>query len=216
MDESQINTNENIENPLEEVKVLKKRSNLKIILIVTAAFVVLGGAAYLTGQLMNGSGVRSQNGPMIFNNSEDGGKSMAVVVKFDDEWPEVIPAVKADVGGVFVRRQDNLLTLGTGNVTTTDMGEEVGRVPKGLDYDGPEKDVLITPQTQIYRNATFDDLENGFTENNETIKHKVEDGSIDEITENSSVMVWGRKSGDRYVADVILYTVMGMIAVEVK
>jgi len=34
----------------------------------------------------------------------------------------------------------------------------------------------------------------------------VELSTIDEITEQSSITVWGRKAGDRIIADVILFS----------
>lgn len=217
MEDLQMNTNESIENTVEEVTVPKKKNNGKVILIVVAAFLVLGVAAYLTGKLMNGSGFNKQNGPIVYNEGGDGLSRTFIEYEINEEWPEEIPTVKADVSGVFVERKDNLLKLGTGNLMTMAMGAEDGSVSMDIEFDGPEADVLITPETQIYRDTTFDDLENGFPENGETIKHTIEDGTLEEITENTSVMVWGRKSGDRYVADVVLYTVMGMVSsVEVK
>jgi hypothetical protein len=38
------------------------------------------------------------------------------------------------------------------------------------------------------------------------LQQKVAEGSLDEIGENSSLTVWGKKTGDRVVADVIVYS----------
>jgi hypothetical protein len=38
------------------------------------------------------------------------------------------------------------------------------------------------------------------------IQQVVEEGTLDEIGENSTITVWGRKTGERLIADVLLYT----------
>jgi hypothetical protein len=34
----------------------------------------------------------------------------------------------------------------------------------------------------------------------------VEPGSLDEIDQNSAITVWGRQTGERVIADVLVYT----------
>ena len=39
-----------------------------------------------------------------------------------------------------------------------------------------------------------------------TVQQTVEFGTIDDITPQSSITVWGRKAGDRIIADVIVFS----------
>jgi hypothetical protein len=40
----------------------------------------------------------------------------------------------------------------------------------------------------------------------QNIQQVVEAGSLDEVGQNSMIMVWGRKTGNRFIADVLLYS----------
>jgi hypothetical protein len=54
----------------------------------------------------------------------------------------------------------------------------------------------------IYKETTELDPEDPGAE----VQQTVELSTIDEITEQSSITVWGRKAGDRVIADVILFS----------
>jgi hypothetical protein len=209
MEDFQMNNNENV---IEEVTVPKKKNNGKVILIVVAAFIVVGTAAYLTGKLMNSSGFNKQNGPIFFNEGGGGSSGTVIEGEINEEWPEEIPTTNEDLRGVFVGREDNLIQVGSGNVMVIGKSDNNGETSMDTNYDGPVADVLITPNTMVYRDITFEDLESGLPEEGETIIHKIEIGSIDDLGENSMLRVWGRKSGDRYIADVVLYSTPMMIA----
>jgi hypothetical protein len=64
-------------------------------------------------------------------------------------------------------------------------------------------EVVATTNTKIYRDDT--DLPDQ-PANGTKIQQKVSPGSLDEIGQNSMINAWGKKTGDRLVADVILYS----------
>jgi hypothetical protein len=56
--------------------------------------------------------------------------------------------------------------------------------------------VVITSQTTVYENVTPEGQ----------IQQVVEPGSLDRLGESSTIMAWGRETGDRIIADVFVYT----------
>jgi hypothetical protein len=72
---------------------------------------------------------------------------------------------------------------------------------------GPKVEVVVTNETTVYRETTDlggpPDLKSGETE---TIQQTVEESTLDELNSQSMVSVWGRKSGDRIIADVVFYS----------
>ncbi len=71
-------------------------------------------------------------------------------------------------------------------------------------YDGPVVEVVVTNQTAVYKDTT--DMNLGLTSGEEQIQQTVAPGSLDEIGQDSMVSVWGRKSGDRLIAEVLVYS----------
>ena len=74
-------------------------------------------------------------------------------------------------------------------------------------HDGPTVEVVVTTKTVVYRDTTMDqfngkDLPNG----NVTLQQVVEPGTLDELGQGSMITVWGKKTGDRLIADVLVYT----------
>ena len=167
---------------------------------------VLGGAAFLAGRFFNNQHAPNQNGPIV-KSGPNGQQSVKIRPGNFGPSPTEIPQTHPDTEGLFLNRQDNVLTIGTGNVTIAMKGNDSGGTPEAsaASYSGPQVEVVITNQTKIYRDATMDDLTNGIPQNGQTIQQKVVDGSLEDLTSTSSIAVWGRKSGDRYIADVLLY-----------
>ncbi len=74
-----------------------------------------------------------------------------------------------------------------------------------LSHDGPVVEVVVTTQTIIYKDTTQQQF-NGRSPHEGEIQQVVEPGTVDEMAQLSMITVWGRKSGDRYIADVLVYT----------
>ena len=50
-----------------------------------------------------------------------------------------------------------------------------------------------------------------FSAENQTVQQTVEPATLDDLDPQSMIIVWGRRSGDRIVAKVLLYSNMAVI-----
>jgi hypothetical protein len=122
-----------------------------------------------------------------------------------------LPDEESAAFGVFVSRQDNSIIIGTGNIdleVDVEVDGATGQRSTTLTprTDGPEREIVISPDTIIYKDVT--DLsvdqptESGEREIVQAIR-QVE--SADEIGENTEIEVWGEQRGDRIFADVLVF-----------
>ncbi|MCK4470470.1 MAG: hypothetical protein KAW49_01655 [Anaerolineae bacterium] len=174
---------------------------------VVVLVLLLAGAAFVAGRLL--SSQEQTPGPRVAEESNPGGESEVEVqggesavakVQGGDE-PAELPDDPSEVTGVFVRREDNSIFIGTGNLTFGTTAGPDGSTQPNIGYDGPVVEVVTTRDTVFYRETTFDE---GLPEG-DSIQQTVEPGLLDEIGEQSGVTVWGERSGDRVVARVLLY-----------
>ena len=111
------------------------------------------------------------------------------------EWPEELPDEPPDVSGVCLRREGNSLFVGTGSYSIS-VGP--GGVTK-LDYSGPEIEVVVTSETEIYAERVE------FPQGGATPpQHIVQPGSLDDVVQGTGVRVWGERDGDRVTARVLV------------
>ncbi len=163
---------------------------------------VLAGAAFVGAQLLAGDErPRLASGPEV-SIGPGGGTAFS-----DDRQPaKELPQTPADARGVFDRRQDNSLFVGTGNATFTAQKDQSGRVQILSSYDGPTVEVVVTPKTVVYKDVTMQQSI-GKPHPNGKAPQVVEPGDLDDLSTSSTITVWGKKTGDRIVADVLLYLV---------
>ena len=127
-----------------------------------------------------------------------------------------LPDEPTAASGVFVRREDNSIVVGTGNIDLdldVEVDPETGQQTTSLTprTDGPEIEVVLTHDTVVYRDVTDFSLEgaasNAVAESGEReivqAVRQVETG--DEIGENMELQVWGERSGDRVIATIVVY-----------
>jgi hypothetical protein len=113
-----------------------------------------------------------------------------------------MPTRQPDERGLFVERKDNSIFIGTGRVTVMATSKD-GEQPKvDSNFSGPKVEVVISGDTVVYKDTTKLDEQNPGAE----VQQTVELSSIDEITQQSSITVWGRKGGDRVIADVVVFS----------
>jgi len=184
--------------------------NKRIILVVGILIIVVGAAAFIAGRMIN-QGV----GPLGFFGLPGGGGMMSVSIQMTPA-PE-LPTRQPDVTGLFVSRQDNTVTvqsvsmdMGSGGVVVSSgsASEGGGPITSGSPADsnsGPKVEVVVTSDTKIYRDAT-DMPANPSSGANMVLQQKVETGSLDDLKSQTMVTVWGRKSGDRIIADILFYS----------
>ncbi len=128
-------------NPLAVPRGSKKKSVL-IGVGIAVLLVLLAGAAYVGGCLLNGVGIP--------------GLSSVGVRRPDLQIlpAKELPRAPADVNGIFDHRQDNSVFVGTGNITGSKKRDASGNVHVSLSYNGPVVEVVVTNQTTIYKDTT--------------------------------------------------------------
>ena len=175
--------------------------NKKLIVILSLIVVLVGAAAFLGGRMLNG-----KVGPLGFG-MPIGGKGMVAISVQVTPAPE-LPTTKADVTGLFLERKDNAIFVsalsmnagGKGFVLQSGGGDGEQSV-SGPKPDGPKKEVVITGETTIYlENTKFPEPKSS---EDQVVQQSVTQGSLDDLTSQSFVTVWGRKSGDRIIAEVL-------------
>lgn len=186
--------------------------NKKLYIILVVVVVVVAAAAFVGGRLLNG-----QAGALGFIPLGNGNGSFSIEVKMTPA-PE-LPTTKPDVTGTFVERNDNTVTIqsvtmegaGKGGIVLSTGSSSGGPGGPGLSTmsgNGPKVEIVVTNQTKIYRDATDmgEPPQNPQGHEAITVQQVMEPGTLDDLKEQTMVMVWGRKNGDRIIADVIAYS----------
>lgn len=173
--------------------------NKKMILIMGVLVLLVGVAAFLGGSMLNGN-----IGPLGLLRLGGQGDVMSVMVNVIPA--EELPKTQPEVTGQFVERKDNTmviqpvsLTTGGGGMVSSEGGGEVVAGPDS----GPKVEVVVTSETTIYLDTTH--LGGPPTGEEETVQQTLEESTLEDLTSQSMVTVWGRKSGDRIIADVLFY-----------
>lgn len=172
-----------------------------VILLAAAAFMAV---RYFV-QPKNAAG-NNFGGPSLSIGGGPGGGEPQTF-KLDIKPAEELPATRPDEVGMFVERKDNSIFIGTGEVTISAKAEPGQEPQVDSNFTGPKVEVVISADTVVYRDTTEFDPEDPEAQ----VQQTVELGTIDEITEQSSISVWGRKAGDRIIADVIVFSSPFMI-----
>ncbi len=176
--------------------------NKKTFIIAGILVLLVGVAAFIGGRMLNG-----KVGPLGFGMPMGGNGMVSISVQVTPA-PE-LPTTKPEVVGSFVERKDNSITLATvtmkeggGGVVVSAGGDGPGEALSGPPKDGPQVEVVVTSDTTIYLETT---VPPGPPASGESVvlQQTVEEASLDDLTSQSFVTVWGRKSGDRVVADVV-------------
>jgi hypothetical protein len=166
---------------------------------------LLAGAAFVGARLLNGQGLPFVSNGSGFGPSLSLGGPGGKMVKLDIEPSKELPQTSADVRGLFDHRQDNSIFVGTGRVTMAFKKDPSGNVETSSNHDGPIVEIVVTSQTKIYKDVTMDQFD-GPPPEGQKIQQVLEDGSSDDIGQNSTIMVWGKKTGDRFIAEILVYS----------
>ena len=183
---------------------MKKR--ILIISGIVASILLLGGAAYVGGRLLNGQPLAWGNPNLFLGN---GPREIHISRDNIQPAPE-IPQTRADVWGVFEHRQNNSIFVGTGQVEVSIQADKSGKVQTSSSYDGPIVEVVVISQTTIYEDVTLRQY-NGQPPEGQKIQQVVEPGSLDDIGSSTTMAVWGKKTGDRIIAELVVYETPPMI-----
>jgi hypothetical protein len=179
--------------------------NKRLIFILGGFVLLVGGAAFLAGRLLNQQvGPAGPSGPPGSNTG-----SFAVQLLPAEELPKTQP----EVTGQFLERKDNTIIVTSAPMETGGGGVVVDNESSGGGDDesltskempsGPKVEIIVTSETIIFRDATDFGQSSGA---NQIVQESVEEGTLDDLNSDSMVRAWGRKSGDRIIAYVLFYS----------
>ena len=179
--------------------------NKKMIIGLGILILLVGAAAFIGGRLLN-QGV----GPLGLGMPLGGGGDMMSVAIQITPAPE-LPTTQPELIGSFVERKDNTIFIqsvsmeaGKGGAVVQSSSGGEGEVVSGspAENSGPKVEVVISAETTIYIETT--DMGAPPTSGEtQVLQQTVEEGSLDDLTSQSFVTVWGRKSGDRIIAEIV-------------
>jgi hypothetical protein len=189
-------------------------SRLTLIVVGIVSVVLVAGAVFVAARLLNSpeGGAGGPGGEMRLVG--EGGGSGQVAISLDIKPAPDLPQTPPEVGGLFVRREDNSIFVGTGEIEfAMEIDPATGEKQASSNYSGPVLEVVVTNETSIYRDETkMPSIGVGAVSGNKTIQQVVKPvDSLAELGENSKnteVQVWGERRGDRVVAQVFVYRLL--------
>lgn len=168
--------------------------NKKLYITLGFAILIIGITAFVAGRMLNGS---------VGNVPLGGSNGQSVFISIDEITPAPeLPTTKADITGLFVERRDNTIVVQAVSFSVG-VGGIAGEAPMD-ENSGIKVEVVVTGDTRIYQDVTeFPEPFNGEVHN---VQQAAVEGTLDDLHTQSSITVWGRRSGDRIIADVLFYT----------
>jgi len=157
---------------------------------------LLAGTAFVGGRLLSSPNLADDHQDVVVSRSGDAVTTSGVMV--EQEPAAEMPTVPADVTGLFVRREDNRLFVGTGKMSAVKVDGKWE-----FHHDGPVLEVVATHETLIYRDDTLQQL--GGEPPSGPVQQILKPGSLGELGATSTIMAWGEKRGDRLLASVLVY-----------
>ena len=195
--------------------------NRSFILIGTIVLVLLllVGGGYTAVQLLTKpeaeTAVPGSGGGRVMQSVQVGNDGVPVSVQTTILPAEELPDKEAVAFGIVQKRQDDVLTVGTGSIEVNvevdvDPSTGQGRTSVVPSTSGPVLEVVLTRDTLLYRDIT--DIagqtpdESGEVTIMQEIRPVTDTGEIETQME---VQVWGQRRGDRIVADVVVFGPLG-------
>ncbi len=178
-----------------------KPRRAKLIVGVVALIVLLGGAAFVGGRLLNQAAPPTGGeGSLVMSGGPDGAQRVSVQIEPSKDLPSAAP----DVRGLFSERKDNSIFVMIGDKFMVQVDKN-GTVKTQTDGNGEKLEVVVTSDTTIYKDVTQPPGSDASPSGGK-VQQQVAKGSLDEIGSNSFVSAWGERRGDRLIAKVLLYS----------
>ncbi|MCB9079997.1 MAG: hypothetical protein H6631_20525 [Anaerolineaceae bacterium] len=181
-------------------------------LIIIGGFIalaLLAGGAFMAARLLSAGDSAASGGPGNINIVAEDGGGGAFAMSLDIKAAPELPPTPPETGGVFVRREDNSIFVGTGEIEVMAEAENDGPPALNVNFSGPVLEVVVTRETTIYRDETEFPTPSQASSGEQTVQQVVaEVDSLNELgpnTKNAELQVWGNRSGDRVVAQVVVY-----------
>ncbi len=192
---------------LQETPTPTPRKSALPYIIGVVVIILLAAAAFMAVRYFVQPKTLSGNGPGGNVISMQGPGGEAQTFALDIKPATELPATQPSEMGLFVERKDNSIFIGTGEVNVMVKAQPGEEPQMDSNFSGPKVEVVISGDTVVYKDTTELDPENPGAQ----VQQTVELSTIDEITEQSSISVWGRKAGDRIIADVVVFSTPFMI-----
>ncbi len=173
-----------------------KRPTLIALGIVTLV-AGLTGAAFVGGGLLSGHDLQFPTGQVI--NSGFGGQS-GQGCDISRVPAKELPGPPIMRRGVLVKRQNNSIFIGVPlrNVAINPSGT----ISQTTGFDGPVVEVVVTHNTRLYRDVTFQNY-NG--QKCGQVQEVLAPGTLHDIDADTTFLVWGERVGDRVIASNLVY-----------
>ena len=171
----------------------------KLLIGISLFILLVGGAAFAAGRMIN-QGLN----PLDLFGLTGNGISIVTEILPAEELPKTPPEVE----GVFLERQDHIVFVQGSGFNQNPEGVEVGS-PEDL-QGGSKVEVVVTAETLIFRDTTQIPSERPSIDNNPPIQQTVKEGRLEDLIDSQTyIMAWGRRSGDRVIADILVYSFLG-------
>ena len=171
---------------------------------------VLGGAAYVAGNLLNASQKDGAGGgnDFMLNAGGPGGKQVKMYHSPKIKNAPEIPNTPPDVTGLYVRRQDNSVYVGTGEVQVMIQRDATGKSQANAKHSGPDVEVVVNHDTKLYEDKTpitQQDMEADRELQQVVAPITSLDDLLQNISTTDSLNAWGQRIGDRLIAKIVLH-----------
>ncbi len=183
--------------------------NRKTVGILIAALVVVVLAA---GSVTAVNLLSNQNdagdlpaGAMVFEDVTDDGTGNPVTVKTIILPAEELPSRPSEASGALLREEDNSYFVGTGSISVS-VSTINGETSTAVEHSGPEIEVIANRDTQYFRDVTEVDFTASESKEQTLQQEVMLVDQPDVMPEGASMQVWGEKSGDRVIAETIVYS----------
>lgn len=170
--------------------------NKKLFIVFGIVVLLVGAAAFLAGRMLNaGTGPVGFFGRPVENADVN-------FISIDDIVPAPeLPTTSPELTGLFVERKDNTVMV---QEVSFDPGLGGILHDSQLDEDsGPRVEVVVTGATLVYRETT--DFGQSISEEDSAFQQTVEEDTLEYLNTQSMITVWGRRNGERIIAEVLLY-----------
>jgi hypothetical protein len=166
--------------------------NKRLYILLGIVILLIGAAAFLAGRMFS-RGIGFGNSSGTVGNGQ-------VFISLDDITPAPeLPTITSEITGIFVERKDNTVMV---QLVSFDAG--VGGMAGDSPSSGPIVEVVVSGNTTIYRETT--EFSRPVPGEDFSVQQTVEESTLDDIGPQTMITVWGRRSGDRVIADVLFYS----------
>ena len=129
------------------------KRNYLLLLGIFLTIGVVGAGTFTAVRLIGAQAQSEPQGARVLEFVEDDGSGSPRSVRLTIDPAPELPNRSPEVSGIFVRRQDNSLFVGTGAITL-DVEINNGEPQVFLSNSGPEIEVVLTHDTEYYVDVT--------------------------------------------------------------